>query len=227
MNVLRNILPTKAYSALSDPYIDTAQSDALDFILNDDEFVYNWDGLASTPVDSEAQINFIQRYTAATFFISTDGKDWENNEGWMGRTNVCTWFGVGCDENGLITSLTLSNNNLNGPIPADLSILGSVHTIELHKNRLNGEMPSSLFDMSELKILYLDDNELEGEISDKIGQMSKLEKLTLNDNEFSGQLPSEIGELENLDMLWLYNNPDITGNIPAEIGNCQKLSKCL
>lgn len=227
LNVLRNILPTKAYSALSDPYIDTAQSDALDFILNDDEFVYNWDGLASTPVDSEAQINFIQRYTAATFFISTDGKDWENNEGWMGRTNVCTWFGVGCDENGLITSLTLSNNNLNGPIPADLSILGSVHTIELHKNRLNGEMPSSLFDMSELKILYLDDNELEGEISDKIGQMSKLEKLTLNDNEFSGQLPSEIGELENLDMLWLYNNPDITGNIPAEIGNCQKLSKCL
>lgn len=227
LNILRNILPTKAYTALSDPYIDTAQSDAFDFILKDDEFVYDWDGLASTPVDSDAQTNLIQRYTAATIFISTDGKDWENNDGWMGRTNVCSWFGVGCDENGLITSLTLSNNNLNGPIPADLSILENVHTIEMHKNSLNGELPSSLFEMKELKILYLDDNELEGEISDKIGQMSKLEKLTLNDNELSGELPPEIGELENLDMLWLYNNPDITGNIPSEIGNCQKLSKCL
>jgi len=227
LDILRRILPTKAYAALSDPYTDTAQSEALEFILDDDEFVYDWEGIASTPVDTVAQMNFVQRYTAATIYISTDGNDWENNEGWMGRMNVCTWFGVGCDEDGVVTSLSLSDNNLSGPIPADLNVFESLHTIEMHKNSLSGEMPSSLFEMNELKILYLDDNKMEGEISGRIGQMSKLEKLTLNDNELSGNLPSELGELNNLDMLWLYNNPDITGTIPVEIGNCQKLSKCL
>jgi len=225
LEILRQMLPTKAYTALSDPYIDTAQSSALDFILNDDEFVHDWDGLASTPIDPNAQINFIQRYTAATLFISTQGKNWKNNDGWMGRLNVCTWFGVGCDENGLVTSLSLSDNNLVGAIPADLKTLGNLHTIEMHKNLLSGQIPSSLFEMSELKILYLDDNKLKGGISDSIGQMSKLEKLTLNDNQLSGKVPSAIGELANLDMLWLYNNPDVTGNIPVEIGNCQKLSE--
>ena len=218
LEILKKVLPT---------YTDSAQSDALDFILNDDEFVYDWDGLASTPVDADAQLHFIQRYTAATIYISTDGEDWDNDEGWMGRMNVCTWYGVGCDETGRVTSLSLSDNNLNGPFPADLNVLGNVHTIELHKNRLSGELPSSLYEMNQLKVLYLDDNELEGEISDEIGQMIMLEKLALNDNEFSGNLPSELGALENLDMLWLYNNPDITGTIPVEIGNCQKLSKCL
>ena len=225
LDVLRNVLPTKAYAALSNPDRDTSQSDALDFILNDDEFVYDWDGLASSPIDIDARTTFVQRYTAATLYISTDGKDWDNNDGWMGRMNVCTWYGVGCDDDGRVTSLSLSDNNLNGPIPADLSVLGDLHTIEMHKNNLSGEIPSSIFDMNSLKILYLDENELEGKISDSIGQLSKLEKLTLNDNEFSGEIPSEIGDLDNLDMLWLYNNPDIEGNIPVEISNCQKLSK--
>lgn len=226
LDILRKTLPTRAYTALSDPYIDTAQSIAFDFILNDDEFVLDWDGLASTPIDQNAQINFVQRYTAATLFISTQGKNWNNNEGWMGRMNVCTWHGVGCDENNfLVTSLSLPENNLMGPIPADLKTLGNLKTIEMHKNSLNGQIPSSLFEMSELKILYLDENSLTGGISDSIGQMSKLEKLTLNDNDLSGKFPTALGELGNLDMLWLYNNPDITGTIPAEIGNCQKLSK--
>lgn len=225
LDILRKVLPTKAYTALSDPYEDTAQSDALDYILNDDEFVYDWDGLASTPIDTEAQITFVQRYTAAAIYMSTDGKDWDNNEGWMGRLNVCTWYGVGCDEAGRVTSLSLSDNNLNGPIPADLNVFENLHTIELHKNSLSGEIPSSVYDMYQLKTLYLDDNELSGEISDDIGKMTMLEKLTLNDNEFSGTLPTELGELENLDMLWLYNNPDIDGTIPVEISNCAKLSK--
>lgn len=227
LEILRKVLPTKAYTALSDPYTDTAQSDALDFILNDDEFVYDWDGLASTPIDTEAQITFVQRYTAATIYMSTDGEDWDNNEGWMGKLNVCTWYGVGCDEAGRVTTLSLSDNNLNGPIPADLNVFENLHTIELHKNRLSGEIPSSIYDMNQLKILYLDENELSGEISGDIGRMIMLEKLTLNDNEFSGTLPSELGELENLDMLWLYNNPDIGGTIPVEISNCTELSKCL
>jgi Leucine-rich repeat (LRR) protein len=225
MEILRDLLPTKSYTALSDPYIDTAQSNAFDFIINDDGFVYDWDGLASTPVDTEAQINFVQRYTAATLYISTQGKNWNNNDGWMGKMNVCTWFGVACDENGIITSLSLSENNLKGPIPADLKTLGSMHTIDMHTNSLNGQLPSSLFEMNELKVLYLDDNSLTGGISDSIGQLTKLEKLTLNDNELTGKFPSAIGSLENLDMLWLYNNPGIVGSIPTEISNCQKLSK--
>lgn len=226
MAILRNILPTKAYTALSDPYIQTAQGDAFEWMMKEDEFVYDWDGLASTPVDPTARINLVQRYTAATLFISTRGGNWNNNEGWMGRMNVCTWFGVGCNENGVITSLSLSENNLRGPIPADLSTLGNLSIIEMHKNRLNGQLPSSIFKMSALKTLYLDENSLTGSISNAIGDLSNLEKLTLNDNQLSGNFPVAIGSLLNLDMLWLYNNPGIVGNLPAGIGNCQKLSKC-
>lgn len=52
------------------------------------------------------------RATLLQFFNVTNGGNWTNSTGWDTDDNFCTWFGVGCDEFGVVTSVELSNNNL-------------------------------------------------------------------------------------------------------------------
>lgn len=249
MYVLGQNLPSDSFAALSTE--GTPQSDALNWVLTEDEFVYDWSGLSADPIDEEAQMDFVQRYVSATLYLGTDGASWNNNKNWMGRTNVCTWYGVGCDGAslgdsvateedaapttngtrslqdgaGVITSLVLHQNKLNGRLPSDLSALSKLESVEMHQNRLRGEIPASYFTLPWLRVLFLDANRLEGTISSDFGKLTNLVRLSLNDNRFSGTIPSEFGGLANLAMLWLFNNPDVTGEIPVELANLSKLGK--
>ena len=44
---------------------------------------------------------------------------------------------------------------------------------------------------------------------------------------FVETIPTEIGQLENLAMVWLFNNVDVIGKIPTELGNLSKLRESL
>ena len=47
------------------------------------------------PGIDDAQI--IQRYILAVFYYSFNGNRWRNNSGWLGGSNECDWYRVGCD----------------------------------------------------------------------------------------------------------------------------------
>ncbi|XP_074654671.1 uncharacterized protein LOC141908489 [Tubulanus polymorphus] len=68
-----------------------------------------------------AQLN-----TLKNLFDSTGGPDWMFHDNWNNDTvNFCLWYGIGCNANGDVISVSLSRNRLNGHVPRlhDLSSL--------------------------------------------------------------------------------------------------------
>lgn len=94
--------------------------------------------------------------------------------------------------------LDLSNNKLNGPIPAlDLPRLNSLY---LDGNMLTGGFPTSTF--PSLRRLFLRDNQLTGALPQQLdSSMPYLRRLDVSGNQFTGDIPSDLP-------LWKETNPD-------------------
>lgn len=170
-----------------------------------------------------------QRFALATFFYSTDGENWTNNDQWLSSTDECLWFtsgraGLQCNTDGLFTNLEINFNGLNGTIPAELGLLSnSLNTIDLVPigeggASIIGTIPSEIGLLSRLELLSLRGNRMQGPIPTEIGNLFELTALNLNGNMFAGQLPSEIGLLTKLNLIDLGGNL-IVGTLPSEIGN--------
>ncbi|XP_010910331.1 uncharacterized protein [Elaeis guineensis] len=95
-------------------------------------------------------------------------------------------------------------------------LLPLVIVMDLSNNNLSGMIPEELTNLFGLVSLNLSENHLTGEITEKIGTLQQLESLDLSRNNFFGGIPSSIIDLTFLSYLNLsYNN--LSGSIP--IGN--------
>jgi hypothetical protein len=72
------------------------------FALN---WLYNQDG---ADIDPCSYPTVQQRYALATVYAATVGTQWTANIGWLSQSPECEWFGVLCNEAGLVTRLELS-----------------------------------------------------------------------------------------------------------------------
>ena len=74
----------------------------------------------------------VQRWALATFYRSMYGKEWKVKDGWMTKdtgdlSEECTWHGIVCDDvSGAVTSINMSENNLRGIIPIEVSLLENI-----------------------------------------------------------------------------------------------------
>ena len=84
----------------------------------------------------EAQINpddpgLIQRYVAAVLYLSTQPGDrpdplfekWLKEDKWMSKADVCSWYGIECEDimsRNVIVHFNLTTNQLQGAIPSKL-----------------------------------------------------------------------------------------------------------
>ena len=121
------------------------------------------------------------------------------------------------DLDGLIR-IDLDENDLSGPIPPQLGNLKELTHLYLFDNELTGAIPPELGHMTNLQILYLEDNALTGTIPQKLGDLSNLTQLILGDNQLSGTLPDEIGEIATLRHMFVRDN-QLTGQIPRGLTN--------
>ena len=179
-----------------------------------------------------------------------DGDGWDHQTNWL-RTDVRleNWYNVRV-KNGVVTELTLGDNNLVGTIPPHLGNLSNLERLYLDKNKLDGSIPPHLGNLSNLERLYLDRNKLTGSIPPHLGNLSNLERLYLDNNRLTGSIPSHLGNLSNLrglklqfnyltgsipanlgnlsnlEQLWLYGN-ELTGSIPPHLGNMEDLKELL
>ncbi|XP_060675985.1 receptor-like protein EIX1 [Ziziphus jujuba] len=98
----------------------------------------------------------------------------------------------------LVVNLDLSDNNLLGKIPEELTRLVRLQSLNLSMNRLIGQIPSKIGDMGLLESLDLSRNQLSGQLPPSIASLSFLSHLNLSYNNLSGRIPTST-QLQSLD----------------------------
>ena len=71
---------------------------------------------------------FLTRYALASLYFSTSGGDWTTSTGWLSPAHECDWYSgrpnsPSCDEAGNIIEIDLTENNLQGTLPPELTLL--------------------------------------------------------------------------------------------------------
>jgi hypothetical protein len=102
-----------------------------------------------------------ERDILTKFFRSTNGPKWLDNTNWE-ITPHCDWEGVSCNEQNQTTTISLSQNNLDGTIPADLAYLAKLSSLDLSSNLLAGTVPLALWTSPALKSINIVNNQLVG-----------------------------------------------------------------
>jgi len=138
----------------------------------------------------------------------------------MRNQNECSWIGMRCDENGLVTAIKLSNLQLEGSLPAKWGFFPNLKSIDFSKNQLQGSIPEGIYDIVGLEEVHLYNNRLAGTISSKIGNLWSLRNFHLSHNLLSGSIPPELmspdDELRPLRSFNVHRN-QMTGSIPSNM----------
>ena len=157
------------------------------------------------------------RAALVAFYNATGGASWTDSTNWLSYRPIGEWYGVTTSSDGRVAGLVLDNNELTGPIPAELGALTNLVSLDVRSNQLTGTIPGGLGELTNLEWLVLHNNQLTGPIPAELGSLSRLEQLWLSNNQLIGSIPGELGALTNLESLSLSNN-QLTGPIPAELG---------
>ncbi len=155
-------------------------------------------------------------------YNATDGPHWIHQEGWGTGSDICTWYGVGCDLSRRITYLALQTNNLVGTLSVSLGSLITLQSLSLYGNKLTGYIPSEIGNLINLKYLSFFNNHFQNEIPASLGQLRNLVELNLSNNQLSGSIPTSIGNLSNLETLNLFGN-SLSGSLPMELSHLNNL----
>ncbi|GAY59877.1 hypothetical protein CUMW_197820 [Citrus unshiu] len=124
----------------------------------------------------------------------------------------------------------MSNCNVSGGIPEEITSLTNLTTIYLGGNKLNGSISIALGKLQKLQGLGLEDNKLEGSIPNSICRLTELYELELGGNKLFGSIPACFVNLASLRILSLgsndlkflnLSNNNLSGAIPASL---EKLS---
>lgn len=119
--------------------------------------------------------------------------------------------------------LRLSGNSYTeGFFSSEIHKLQSISELDLSDNNLSGPLPIEISDTLNLKMLFLANNQFIGNIPHEYGNLSRLQALDLSFNKLTGSIPPSFGKLSSILWLMLANN-SLTGEIPAELGNCSSL----
>ena len=166
------------------------------------------------------------RAALEALYNATGGANWTNNANWVSSLPLADWHGVGVDGNGCVTGLDLSDNQLTGTIPSELSNLASLEWLSLSFNQLTGTIPVELEKLASLRILVLHDNQLTGSVPVELGNLASLEVLILSDNRLTGTIPVELENLAaTLRRLDLDDN-QLEGTIPQSWATLPTFRNC-
>mmetsp|Transcript_18029 Transcript_18029/g.31623 ORF Transcript_18029/g.31623 Transcript_18029/m.31623 type:complete len:629 (-) Transcript_18029:121-2007(-) len=206
------LVPITPADILNDP--STPQGMAFDYMANDDPALS--DPCSSTTIE--------QRYGLQVLYFSTQGQDWDDNTGWLGDGNECSWYGVECeDDSGLVTRIILPSNNMVGRLTDEMQTLDKLQRLDFFSNSITGSLPTGFSAMTDLVLLDLEENLITGSaFPDTLFDLESLIAYRISNNLVTGTIPQEISGLQNLEQLWAATN-QITGNIPTQLAATRKL----
>ena len=158
-----------------------------------------------------------------SLYTATNGAQWVNNDGWgtsisPSNCEVCTWYGIVCDNQENIIEIDLSFNNLVGTLPASIGEIVTLQKLNLFSNSLTDNIPDVFESQVSLEFIDLSANAFSGLIPRSILDLPALHTVYLENNTLQDTLPMELGLIPNLAVLWLKNN-QITGCFPGTFVN--------
>lgn len=177
-----------------------------------------------TDFDNYTDEERLQLWALACFYDATMGVSWDYDTNWMTiseNVNWCDWYGLTCNDFGMVTKLELPKNNVQRNIPAEMKVLPSLQYLGLAENSI-GRLESGLFEIETLEVIDLDSNGIQV-IPDDIDARNQVKELYLSGNRIK-EIPESILMLSKLEVLWLYTNL-LEGSIPAFMGKMSNLSE--
>ncbi|KAG4932510.1 hypothetical protein JHK87_046512 [Glycine soja] len=96
------------------------------------------------------------------------------------------------DLSGLKLYLNLSNNNLHGSLPLELSKMDMVLAIDVSMNNLSGSIPPQLESCTALEYLNLSGNSFEGPLPYSLGKLLYIRSLDVSSNQLTGKIPESM-----------------------------------
>ena len=65
-----------------------------------------------TPTPNEAQL--MERQVLTDFYAAANGVSWTDNSKWLSDDSPCFWFGLKCDDMGMVERIDLADNSISG-----------------------------------------------------------------------------------------------------------------
>lgn len=184
---------TLAGSLIAYPAPDSATPEelALQWIIDEVSVPHSTSSIA-------LQHRLEELYALATLWFYTDGENWIYSYDWLVADDVCTWYGVQCDQNGRVTELVFQGNGLHGSMPNDLGLLRNLEGLVMIVDQIQGSIPSSLGHCTSLTSLSLFSNELIGTLPESMMHLSNFEFVQMSYNHLSGTLPTSLSQWSNI-----------------------------
>ena len=152
-----------------------------------------------------------EREILKKLFEATNGNGWKITDGWTDdNANVCTWYGIECQEDSSVESIFLGSNHLVGSVPKEIFELSNLKTLSLYSNPVEFSF-DGIGQASNLETLSLDSTKL-GSLNG-IGSGLSLVEVDVRFNQLSGPIPQELLSLTNLESFTASVN-GFTGTIP-------------
>ncbi|PNX79594.1 LRR receptor-like kinase resistance protein, partial [Trifolium pratense] len=122
-----------------------------------------------------------------------------------------------------LIELSLSRNNLTGPIPSTIKRLNQLQHLNLGYNGLQGSIVHDLCEVSSLSELYLTRNKLFGVLPTCLGNMTSLREFHTGSNNLTSKIPLSFWNLEDILEVNLSSNA-LIGILPPEIKNLRAVT---
>ncbi|KAH9604154.1 hypothetical protein KSS87_010494 [Heliosperma pusillum] len=110
--------------------------------------------------------------------------------------------------------LDLSHNNLEGPLPLEISKKTSLGTLRVSRNRFSGLLPDGLSECTQLQYLYMDGNSFHGNIPLSYSSLASLQEIDFSRNNLSGPIPAFLSTIPSIYFLDLSHN-NFQGWVPT------------
>uniref|UniRef100_A0A7N0RFV7 non-specific serine/threonine protein kinase n=1 Tax=Kalanchoe fedtschenkoi TaxID=63787 RepID=A0A7N0RFV7_KALFE len=169
---------------------------------------------------------------------------WADDDDGSNPTSVCSWEGVQCDANRVVsldltdlnlggwvassslleltslTNLSLAGNNFTGAV--QISNLPYLRWLNISNNQFSSGLDWNFSSIPMLEQLDAYNNNLSSALPEGVADLKHLRYLDLGGNYFRGAIPRSYGGLVELEYLQLAGN-DLSGRIPSELGNLTNL----
>lgn len=197
--------------------------------------------LVNDPFDGGFIINSLRYGLACLYFATYDVDNiysmnpgpWKRNTGWLTATSFCTWYGVTCNDEGIITEIDLSDNNVAGSFPQELTLIADqLESLDLSGNpiaSIGGDL-SWIAAMKNLRRLdlYFCNMDFGGGVPPYFSELKKLEYLDISYCFFYGDLDgAPFKDMTKLTYLDIGGNGFYGSSVPDEIAELPKLEVLL